>query len=123
MSLISGIQSASLEFGRKTQFDAHSESAIVFQTHDQSQFSLSNVSSNPSIWLINSGDAYGNRLPDSVQFELQIAEGELIASEVDTFVGVKHAGVVYQIIRPSPFKPVGAIRFWRFWLSPQEDAS
>jgi hypothetical protein len=57
-------------------------------------------------------------------YELQIHESMLDATtDVPNVVAVQHSGVIYQIIRPSPFPPTGMLRFWRFWLSPQENDS
>jgi len=75
-------------------------------------------------WSYSDRDGSNNRLPPDVLYELQIHESLLDATaDVPSVVAVQHSGVIYQIIRPSPFPPTGMLRFWRFWLSPQENDS
>jgi hypothetical protein len=64
-------------------------------------------------------------LPDGVQFELWVLQEELTKAGLlaPQIIAWQYNGVTYQIIRESPLKPEAIDYFWRFWLSPQEDAS
>ncbi len=66
-------------------------------------------------------DAKGNRLPPNVLFELQVPEDAIEAEEVRQTIAIQHGAQVYSIVGPSPFKPAGFQRFWRFWLAPTEE--
>lgn len=65
----------------------------------------------------------GRRLQPEVQFELWITNDQIALFNGQDVAAWLYDGITYQIVRPSPFKPSGADIFWRFWLSPQEDAS
>lgn len=118
---MSGIQSANLEFVRQTQFVTHSEGEIVFLARGSEQYTLENTAGISASWAISSLDIEGKRLPPDVLYELQIAEASLTSERYVAIVAVKHRSVIYQIIRPSPFPPIGQARVYRFWISPQEN--
>lgn len=71
-------------------------------------------------WAIGEMEADGRRLQPEVQFELWVTAQQVDALREEVTAWM-YDGVVYQIIRPSPFKPSGADIFHRFWLSPQEN--
>lgn len=121
MSVVSGIQSANLEFVRQTQFATHSEGEIVFLARGSEQYTLENTSGISTSWAISEYDIAGRRLPPDVLYELQIAESALTAERYAAIIAVKHQSVIYQIVRPSPFPPIGETRIYRFWISPQEN--
>jgi len=123
MSLIAEIQAANLEFAHLTQFAAHNERAIVFQAYSSTDNTLIGFFSLSDGWDINEYQADGSRLPENVFRELVVAENRLSIVDYARAVAVQHQGVIYQIIQPSPFVPVGKSRFYRFWLSPQENES
>lgn len=74
-------------------------------------------------WDYGERDSDGRLLPPDVQYELRVAESLLTAADLKVIVGAKIDGVIYQITRPSPFPPQSLRRFYRFWISPQEDAA
>lgn len=120
MSLIANLQAANLEFARKTQFETHNEGEIRFQTQEQEEFSLVNEPNRTAMWLLSETTLDGKQLPPDVQYELRIPEDQLTTQQFKRIVTVLHKSIIYQIIRPSPFLPLGLNRLYRFWLSPQE---
>lgn len=65
----------------------------------------------------------GTQLPPDVLYELRFHESLLSASDAKYIAAVQHNGIIYQIIRPSPIPPTGINRFWRFWITPQENTT
>lgn len=76
-------------------------------------------------WAFSEFDATGRRVPEGVQFELWVMAEQFTIKNINPALlsGVQYGGVIYQIERPSSYKPEGMDAFYRFWLSPQEDAA
>lgn len=73
---------------------------------------------------IDSRDARKKQLPPEVMFEVRVRESLLTLPDMLNLSSAKRASTQgtmrYQIIRPSPFWPMGLNRLWRFWLTPLE---
>lgn len=53
-------------------------------------------------------------------YELQVSELEVDATDLKDAVGGKHGNEVFAVVQPTPLRPTGARRFWRFYLMPAE---
>jgi hypothetical protein len=75
-------------------------------------------------WAIGDSSSEGRSLPPDVLHELWIDAQELTAQSISQtqIAAFRYSGIIYQIIRPSPFPPSGLDIFWRFWIAPQENA-
>lgn len=119
---ISQIQYDALELARKEKFVANGSSGdLTLLKYLNGGLETYLVISNG--WDYSDNDYKGNRLDPEVLYEVQIHESQLIASQVLLVAAFKHEGVIYQIIRPSPLPPTAMNRFWRFWITPQENAA
>ncbi len=74
-------------------------------------------------WTLGEMESDGRRLAPEVQFELWITDAQIDQLNGQLVSAWQYDGVIYQILKPSPYKPTGADIFWRFWLSPQENDS
>ncbi len=119
---IAQIQSAALELARREKLtnNGHSGDVTLLKMVNGALATHKLISQS---WDYGERDSNGRFLPDGVQYELRIAESLLVDADLKIVTGAKIDGVIYQIILPSPFPPQSMRRFWRFWLSPQEDAS
>jgi hypothetical protein len=72
-------------------------------------------------WTYADRDASGEKLPEGVLFELQVAELLFTEANLQQTAAVRHGQKIFRIVRPSPFEPTGFRRFWRFWLAPAEE--
>jgi len=118
MSVIGGLQAAQMEFSRQTKFAEHQQGEIVMMAY--SGGALADSLTITQSWTRSDRTHEGDRLPPEVLYELRIAEDQLTAAQGLSVTAVRHSSVIYQIIRPTPLPPTGLLRFWRFWLSPQE---
>lgn len=116
------IQYDALELARQEKFVANGQSgeAVMLKMVNGSQAAHKSIL---QAWDYGERDAEGRLLPPGVQYELRVAESLLVAADLKIITGVSIDGVIYQVTLPSPFPPQSLRRFWRFWLSPQEDAS
>jgi len=119
---IAQAQFDALELARREKFVANGQSgeAVMLKMVNGAQVAHRIIS---QAWDYGERDAEGRLLPPGVQYELRVAESLLIAGDLKIITGVSIDGVIYQITLPSPFPPEALRRFWRFWLSPQEDES
>lgn len=117
---IAQAQYDALELARRELFVANGQSGdLTFLHYVNGVLTPGKVLS--AAWSYSDRDANNIRLPLDVLYELHIHESLLDATaDVPSIVAVQHSGVIYQIIRPTPLPPTGMLRFWRFWLSPQE---
>jgi hypothetical protein len=97
------------------------EASIVLLKREPGANALSELLSVDRSWAYDDADSRGNKLPPEVMFELQIGEDLLTADDLKQAVAIKHGAQLFQIVRPSPFAPVGFQRYWRFWLAPAEE--
>jgi hypothetical protein len=120
MTGIAQAQYDALELARRELFVANGQSGdLTLLRYVNGALTEGKVIS--AAWSYSDRDASNNRLPPDVLYELQIHESLLDAVvDVPGITAVRHSGVIYQIIRPTPLPPTGLLRFWRFWLSPQE---
>lgn len=119
---IAQVQYDSLELARKEKLIAngHTGEAMLLR---MTNGALADYKLMAVAWDYGERDAEGRLLPEGVQFEMRVAERLLEAADLKIITGAKIEGVIYQIIRPSPFPPQSMRRFYRFWLSPQENDS
>jgi hypothetical protein len=119
---VSQAQFDALELARREKFVANGQSGeITFLKMVSGAQVVHKVVT--QAWDYGERDAVGRLLPPNVQYELRVAESLLVAADLKLITGIKIDGVIYQIELPSPFPPQSLRRFYRFWLSPQEDAS
>lgn len=116
------IQYDALEFARQEKFVANGHSGEI------TLLKMVNGSQVPHLvinraWDYGERDSDGRLLPPDVQYELRIAESLLTAADPKIITGIQEGDIIYQIERPSPFPPQALLRFYRFWISPQEDAN
>ena len=71
-------------------------------------------------WFYDEADADGRRLPEGVRFELQVAEELITSDDLKQLAAIQHGDIIFKILAPSPFRPTGLQRFWRFWLTEAE---
>lgn len=119
---IAQVQFDALEFARQEKFIANGQSglAVMLKMVNGAQTAHKTIS---QAWDYGERDAEGRLLPPGVQYELRVAESLLVTADLKLITGIKIDGVIYQVTLPSPFPPEALRRFWRFWLSPQEDAN
>lgn len=119
---IAQVQYHALELARYEKFVANGQSgvAVMLKMVGGEQVTHKTII---KAWDYGERDAEGRLLPPGVQYELRVAESLLVAADLKLITGASIDGVIYQVTLPSPFPPQSLRRFWRFWLSPQEDAS
>lgn len=119
---IAQAQYDALELARREKFVANGQSGEVTLLKSVNGVQVSHKLISQA-WDYGERDAVGRLLPPEVQYELRIAENLLQSTDLRIITGAKIDGVIYQIIRPSPYPPESLRRFYRFWLSPQENES
>lgn len=118
---VSSEQYDALEFARRETFVANGVSGELICLRYQNN-ALATYLTVANAWHYAERDYEGNQLQSDALYELQIHESLLTASQVLAVVGIRHSGIIYKIERPSPLPPTGLNRFWRFWITPQENA-
>lgn len=119
---IADIQYDALELARQEKFVANGQSGELMLLKMTSG-KYANHRLIDKAWDYGERDSDGRLLPPDVQYELRIAESLLTDADLKIITGIEIDGVIYQVERPSPFPPQSLRRFYRFWLSPQEDAA